>query len=313
MKSGENAVSEGLSRAKVQQEQFALLLPVYRGDRADHFERALNSSTFGQTLMPAQVIIVQDGPLSPELHTRLERLREEASLLPYTLTHIVFPENRGLAEALNAGIAASEHEVIARMDADDLSFPTRFEKQWKLLARGYDLIGSAMLEFSQEQGTSREKNYQLNANDLVHENVLRLPPAGERIREHARTHTPFNHPTMMYRKSVIEKVGGYLPFGTMEDYWLAVRLLQAGARTENSLEPLLAYRVSEGAYHRRGGFAQFFTELALQTKLLRMRFITPVQFARNIVMKGVYRLLPARIRRALFRRFIAGGLKNDRS
>ena len=96
-------------------------------------------------------------------------------------------QNIGLGHALDAGLASCAHEVVARMDADDVSLPERFATQIPLLAEGYDLVGSALLEFADDE------------DDIV---GLRTPPLGEdEIRSWSRFHDPFNHPTVVYRRS----------------------------------------------------------------------------------------------------------------
>lgn len=273
---------------------FTLLMPVYRADDPAFVRVALESSVAGQQLPPAEVVIVQDGPVPDTLAAELDLLAEES---PVPLRVVALPENRGLTEALNAGLAAASHGVIARIDADDFSVPERFARQLPLIAAGHDLVGSGMFEF---------------AEDPSQPGTVRVPPVGaERIREHARTHNPFNHPTMVYRRRALAEIGDYTEFGQMEDYWLGIRLIDAGARVENLAEPLVGYRVGAGAFARRGGWAQARTEWRLQGELRRMGFITTGQYLRNVVIKGAYRLIPTGLRERLFRRFVAGGLRGD--
>ena len=275
--------------------EFSLLLPVYAGDTAAHVRLAFNSSVGLQTLPPSEVVIVQDGPVGDALAAALAELEAES---PVPVHVIRLPRNVGLTEALNAGLAACRFPVIARMDADDVSVPDRFERQWTLIADGADLVGTGMVEFESDPEVLGAR---------------RTPPVGpERIRDHARTHNPFNHPTMMYRASTIAAVGGYEPFGKMEDYWLGIRVIASGARAENIPEPLLKYRVGSGAFQRRGGLAEARTEWRLQRAMLRMGFVTRGQYLRNVVVKGAYRLMPAGVKRVLFRRFIGGGLPGDK-
>ena len=276
--------------------EFTLLLPVYAGDDAGFLRLAYESSTTGQRLGPTEAVIVQDGPVPDSVAAELARIERE-SPIP---VHIVrLPENRGLTEALNRGLEACPTDIVARMDADDVSMPDRFAAQWPLFEAGYDLVGTGMFEFEAEPDRAISE---------------RIPPVGaERIRAHARTHNPFNHPTMMYRKSAIERVGGYVEFGRMEDYWLGVRLIMDGARVENLREPLLAYRVGSGAFTRRGGWREARTEIRLQREFLRIGFISRAEFLRNVVMKGTYRLLPANLKKALFRGLIGRGLPGDRT
>lgn len=276
--------------------EFSLLLPVYAGDDADALRLAFSSSVDQQTLRPAEAVIVQDGPVPDTLARELARLEAES---PIPVRLVPLPDNRGLTEALNAGLDAARYPVVARMDADDVSVPERFEKQWALLSQGYDLVGTGMVEF------------EIDPDQPISE---RVPPTGAaRIRDHARTHNPFNHPTMMYRVAALDAVGRYQPFGKMEDYWLGVRLIASGARVENIAEPLVKYRVGAGAFARRGGWQEAKTEWALQREMLRIGFISRGQYARNVVVKGVYRLMPASLKRVLFRKFVGSGLPGDRA
>ena len=320
--------------------EFSLLLPVYAGDKPAAFERALLSSTVEQSQRPAQVVVVQDGPVSAELQRVLKRYLdgipvpgavgaggegakpgEATAVKPgeagSTAAHgakipvklVLLPENRGLTAALNAGLRECAHDIVARIDADDVSLPERFAKQLPLVAEGYDLVGSAMFEFS-----DAARPLPLTELRAVPEGArLRVPPiGGERIRDHARTHNPFNHPTMVYRRSRVLAVGGYQDIGKMEDYWLGIRVISSGARVANVAEPLVGYNTA-GAYGRRGGWREAITEARLQYRMLRIGFVTLPQYLRNVVMKCGYRLLPAGIKRVLFERFISGGLPGDKS
>lgn len=276
--------------------EFSLLLPVYAGDDPAFLRAAFESSVDHQTLRPTEAVIVQDGPVPDALAAEFARIVIES---PIPVRLVQLPENRGLTEALNRGLDAVSTPVVARMDADDVSVPERFERQWARIEAGLDLVGTGMAEF--ESDPDRPIS-------------VRTPPVGsERIREHARTHNPFNHPTMMYRLEALDRVGRYQAFGKMEDYWLGVRLINAGAKVDNIPEPLLRYRVGAGAFARRGGWTEARTEWRLQRELLRMGFITRGQYLRNVVVKGVYRLLPAGVKRVLFRGLISGGLPGDRS
>lgn len=87
----------------------------------------------------------------------------------------------------------------------------------------------------------------------------------------------------------------------MEDYWLFVRMLAAGARVLNVREPLVLYRVGAGAYARRGGARLLASELRLQWRMRRIGFVTRTQMVRNMVLRGGYRLVPEALRRGAYR------------
>ncbi|MGO3146389.1 MAG: glycosyltransferase [Leucobacter sp.] len=276
--------------------EFSLLLPVYAGDNAEFLKLAFESSVNEQTLKPTEVVMVQDGPVPEALAAELARIEIES---PVPVRIVKLNQNLGLTRALNEGLAACAYPVVARMDADDVSAPERFAKQWALMSEGYDLVGTGMAEF------------EVDPSQTVSE---RIPPVGaDRIRAHARTHNPFNHPTMMYRKKALEKVGGYESFGKMEDYWLGVRLIAGGAKVENIADPLVKYRVGAGAFARRGGWQEAKTEWALQGAMHQIGFINRAEYLRNVVVKGAYRLMPASLKRVLFRRFVSSGLPGDRA
>lgn len=269
---------------------FTLLIPVYHGDDPDHFARAFVSSVQEQTRQPAEVVLVQDGPVPPVLAARL---REVVAASPVPVNHLTSPTNIGLARALTLGLASCTHEIVARIDADDISLPHRFAVQIPLVEEGLDLVGSGMVEFE----------------DAEEEVVgTRVPRTGqEAIEAYARFHDPFSHPTVVYRRSAVADAGGYEPLGRMEDYWLFVRMLAAGARVDNVPEPLVRYRVGEGAYARRGGSEQWRTEVALQRAMRRIGFTTRTQHVRNIVVRGAYRFVPERLRKVAYRLLIARG------
>src|SRR5579859_5718492 len=124
-------------------EPFSLLMPVYDGDRPDHLRRAFRSAVDDQTVRPDQVIIVRDGPVRAELATCLDELQASS---PVPVTFVPLEHNGGLGPALDRGLSESWHDVVARMDADDVAMPYRFEVQLPLIEDA-DIVGSGLLEF----------------------------------------------------------------------------------------------------------------------------------------------------------------------
>ena len=240
-----------------------------------------------QTRRPDEVVLVQDGPVPDALGVTIAALVEAS---PVPVRHLVLPVNVGLAEALTAGLDACTHDVVARMDADDVAVPERFAAQLAVIEEGFDLVGAGLLEFVDDEQVTVGR---------------RTPPIGEAvIQRYARFHDPFNHPTVVYRRSAVRRAGGYRAVGLMEDYWLFARMLQAGAKVANLPEPLVKYRVGAGAYARRGGLAQLRAELQLQRLLRGLGFTTSRQYLRNVLVRGGYRLLPEAVRRTSYRRIL---------
>ena len=264
-------------------EPFALLVSVYDGDRPDYVRRALRSAVADQTVRPDQVIIVRDGPVGSDLAQCLDEI---AASCVSPVTFVPLEHNSGLGPALDSGLAASWYDVIARMDADDIAMPHRFEVQLPLIAEA-DIVGSGLLEFVED------------TDQIVGQ---RVPPIDSaHIARYARVHDPFNHPTVVYRREAVLSAGGYGDHPLMEDYALFVRMIQDGARTANVAEPLVFYRVGETAFKRRGGTALLRSELRLQREFRRSGFTSPAEYVRNVLVRGGYRLIPWWLRRAIYR------------
>ena len=273
-------------------ERLSLLLPVWAGDRADHLAAAFRSTVDEQVRRPDHVVLVRDGPVDTSLQRCVDEL---AATAPVPVDVLALDRNLGLGSALDLGLQACRYEVVARMDADDVSLPHRFARQLPVIEAGADIVGAGLLEFVADPDDPA---------DVV---GRRIPPTDpDDIRARCRFADPFNHPTVVYRRGLVQAVGGYTDFAMMEDYLLWAKLIVAGARVANIAEPLVKYRVGAGAYARRGGLGQLRAELAVQRRFRELGFTSRAQYARNVLVRGGYRLVPEGVRRLAYRRYIAG-------
>lgn len=270
---------------------FSVLLPVYHRDLPSSLRRAFESVTVEQSLRPDEVVVVRDGPVGAELE---ELLTDLASTSPVPVVVVELAKNVGLALALEKGLEQCAHEIVARMDADDISRPERFATQVPLVEGGLDIVGAAIQEFADES-----RIFETDA-------VVRTPPLSARdIATGARFHSPFNHPSVVYRRSAVAAAGGYQDLPLMEDYWLFARMLHAGAAAANVPEPLVLYRVGAGAYARRGGWRLLRSEVVLQWRMWRLGFTSLPQLVRNVLVRGGYRLVPEALRRWMYRWWVS--------
>lgn len=269
-------------------EPFSLLISTYGGDDPGFLRAAFVSTVHEQTRRPDEVVLVQDGPVPDELSAEIQHLADTS---PVPVKHVVMPANVGLGPALDSGLEACSHEIVARMDADDISRPDRFEKQLPLVEGGADIVGSGLYEM----GSSVE--------DVVGRRTPPTDPA--EIRRVIRFRDPFNHPTVVYRRSAVLGAGGYTDMALMEDYLLFTRMLDAGARPANIAEPLVYYRVGAGAYARRGGRELLRSELALQRRFRDLGITSRREYLRNVVVRGGYRLVPESVRKVAYRSLLA--------
>ena len=269
-------------------EPFTLLISTYGGDNPAYLRDAFLSSTERQTRPPAEVVLVQDGPVPDALADEIAYLVATSSI---PVRHLALTDNVGLGPALDAGLAASSHEIVARMDADDVSRPDRFAKQIPLIEAGADLVGSGLTEF----GDSIE--------DVV---GTRTPPVDpDRIRRRLTFQDPFNHPTVVYRRSAVLAAGGYTEMDLLEDYLLFARMVDGGAVPANLPDPLVYYRVGDGAYARRGGKALLRSEIDLQRRFRRLGITSRTEFVRNVAVRGAYRVVPEGVRKVAYRRLLS--------
>lgn len=291
MSDGDIAVSGVLRERKIEVVAFSVLLPVYIGDREETFRRALRSVGADQTLRPSQIVVVCDGPVEARIASLLQRV-EAGGATDLTggaqVTVVRVPVNGGLAHALTAGLQCCKSDLVARADADDISVPHRFATQVPVMLQQHlDLLGSAIVEFSDDEHHTGL--------------VRRMPESLDEIRKVITYRDPFNHPTVVFRRSAVDQVGGYEHVNHMEDYWLFARMVQSGKRCANIDAPLVLYRIGEGAYSRRGGWTMLRSELTLQRRLRAAGITTTGQWLRNVVVRGLYRLIPSGVRRFVYR------------
>ena len=256
---------------------FSVIMPVYKGDPPSHFDEALKS-VFNQTLKANEVVVIQDGPIPDSLESVLTHWKEK---IP-ELNHVVLEVNQGLSSALNAGIEAAKHEWLARMDADDVCKLDRFEKQLALIASDPDLsiLGSWITEFDEKM----EEEF----------SVRKLPETHEEILAYAKWRCPFNHMTVMYKKSALKKLGKYKNYGAVgDDYELWARFLVNGYKSANIQETLVDARTGKDFFsNRRRGMKYFKNELREINDLYRLKLIGPAHYVFHFTTKAIVRFSP---------------------
>jgi glycosyltransferase involved in cell wall biosynthesis len=254
---------------------FSVLISVYRQELAGRLKAALESIWDKQVLKPSEIILIKDGPLTEELDLVIDQFKLHAPLKVISLER-----NHGLGYALAYGLNFCSHELVARMDSDDLSKPDRFNAQITLLHEHpeIDIVGTNIEEFDQQP-------------DLIRSH-RRLPCTHERLKAFSRKRSPFNHMTVVFKKSVVLEAGNYQPFHVYEDYHLWVRMIQNGAKMANISQYLVTARLDNSQLERRHGKYIYSQELKLQNEMLHLNFLTRGEYYRNLVLRAFPRLLP---------------------
>lgn len=261
----------------------SVLMPVYAGVASEHLDRSL-ASVFAQTRLPAEVVVVEDGPLTED---QLAVLDTYSGRTP-PLKRVRIAVNSGPGVANGAGLAAATASWVAKMDADDICVPQRLERQLAELGRGeLDVLGSAMAEFEHDEHTITA--------------VRRAPRTHDEIARRMRMNNPLNHPTIVFDRALALRVGGYPDLRFLEDYDLMARMLAAGARMGNLPEPLVLFRADEGMYLRRTLPELTACERVVQRNLVAYGLVGPVRARVNLVARLVFRRLPPRVLRLAYR------------
>lgn len=268
--------------------KFSVLLSLYIKENPTFLAECLESLK-NQTLQADEVVIVFDGKITPELENVVESY---AQTLP--IKTIKLPENVGLGKALKQGVLACSHEIIARMDTDDIARADRFEKQIHFLNNHPEIsvLGSNLSEFNSKP------------NDLNRRRVL--PENHHEIYKFAKFRSPVNHPTVVFRKSAVLQSGNYSgKLLLWEDYTLWITMLVNGYIFHNLQEDLLYFRVKNGkeTIKRRSGLKYALDELKFAKIVRQMGFFSLFEYLKFITLRPLGRLLPTNILLFIYNQF----------
>ena len=270
---------------------YSVLMSLYAKERAEYLREALDSM-LAQTVPPAEVVVVKDGPLTDELE---DVLTEYDAANPGLFSFVSYPENRGLGYALARGIEACSNEVVARMDTDDHALSGRMEHQLALMAeQGLDMVGSNVTEFVEAWDRPVA--------------TTDLPITHDEIVTYSKRRNPFRHPPMTFRRSKVLAAGNYnADFPYFEDWDLFNRMLASGCRAANVREALVAMRVSPDFYARRGGRAYLSHARRFKRAQLACGYVSAADYFISLVPQAVVCLMPNALRGLVYTRILRKG------
>ena len=224
--------------------KIAVILPVYKKDKVEFLTKSVESILY-QTYKNIHLYIGVDGPVGNDLREYLHSLEKQN-----TVSVVWFEENRGLACVLNDLLDMSYnegYEYIARMDADDISELSRFEKQMAYMSNHpeIDVVGGAIKEID-EEGKYRNK-------------TIVYPEGPEECRAFFSKRNPHAHPAVLFRKSFFEMLNGkkYRPeYRQNQDTMLWYDGMMAGTQHANIQDVILRFRMTDTMFKkRRNGWA----------------------------------------------------------
>ncbi len=206
--------------------KISVIMPVYNGEK---YLREAIDSILKQTFTDFEFIILNDGSID----------KTEEIILSYDDHRIVYVKNESnlkVEETLNKGIQLAKGEYIARMDADDISLPERFEKQLKVMEKNpnIDICGSWMQRF----------------NDHGDINIRHNVETHDEIKVHMLFYTAFAHNVLLIKKEFFEHYRYIKQYDRAEDYDLWIRSIDQ-CSFYNIQEVLVKYRMHNAQVTQR--------------------------------------------------------------
>lgn len=213
-----------------------VIIPIYSGTETEAFTKAVNS-ILNQSLSPEKVIIAVDGPINDTLYKRVQDYKN----IP--IVNVIESEkNIGLGAILKLVLKSVKTELIARMDSDDVSEQNRLEIQYKyFLENNLDILGSYITE-SSSSGKKYIRSVPLTKRDILKVSEFR---------------SPFNHVSVLMRRTVLTELENYEDCLYAEDWYLWLRLLKRHPELRVANLPVPLVKVNTDDYVRLQGLRRY--------------------------------------------------------
>lgn len=265
---------------------FSVSMCVYGKDNPVHFKQAVDS-ILDQTAKPSEVVLVVDGPVPEELDNIIKNYEIDPIFRVIRL-----PQNMGHGVARRTGLENCSNDLVALMDADDLSLNNRFELLLKVFKENSDLdiVGGNISEFIDEP------------ENIVGKRIV--PETDAEIKSYLKKRCPMNQMTVMFKKESVQKAGGYQDWFCNEDYYLWIRMTLANMKFANIPDILVNVRVGNDMYKRRGGWKYFKSEAKIQRLMLQKTLISFPRCIYNVLLRLCLQvLMPGWLRGFIFQSF----------
>ena len=263
---------------------YSVLMSVYHKEKPD-FLRESMQSMYDQTVPTDDYVLVCDGPLTDELDSVIAEMQKKFGKRLNVLRQA---KNHGLGYSLNLGVKECKNDLIASMDSDDVAVKTRCEKELEVFESHPELsvVGGYVGEF--EKSVKDVKS------------VRKVPEKNAEIIEFAKGRNPFNHPTVMFKKKDVLKVGNYQNIRFCQDYFLWVELLASGHKGYNIQEILVYMREDDNTFKRRSGKGYYVIQKKLLQQMREKGFISRGQYIKSLSIRFCSSFAPNWLRRTLF-------------
>ena len=273
--------------------KFSVLMSLYIKEKPEYFDECMKS-ILSNTVLPNEIVIVLDGPITDELrnvlNSYIDRYPELYKIVP-------LETNQGLGLALREGVLHCSNELIARMDTDDICRNDRFELQLNEFEENpnLDICGSHIAEFDE----TPEK--------IVARRIV--PLDDKSIKKYSHKRDGFNHVSVMFKKSSVLKAGNYQSCLLMEDTLLWANMFNAGAVGKNIDDYLVYVRIGKDMYERRGGIKYFKKYKSGRKQVYKTGFISWWDYEYTLIIQFIVAILPNKLRGWVFKKMLHKGNK----
>jgi len=224
---------------KIKPPTISVLMAVFN---CENYISTAIDSILNQSFTDFEFIIINDGSTDTSLDI-INSFTDER-------IRVFNQENHGLAYSLNIGISMATGKYIARMDADDISLPERFQIQYNFMEKNtnVDVLGGAMLYVNQS-GNYLGRSFSVMSTTILNYYLLHIDNV-------------ISHPTVLIRSSSIEKYGKYCSIlFAKEDYHLWNKFLRKGAVLRNISKVLIKYRLLDSSMSSTNSFTRKNSEI----------------------------------------------------
>lgn len=263
--------------------EYSVLTTLYAKESPDYLRQCLDSM-LNQSVPPSEYVIVKDGPLTDELE---EVLREYQGKYPI-FKIVSLDVNSGCGPASIAGMEACSYEYVARIDSDDIALPMRCELELDMLDKEEDLavVGSDIYEFEDDP--------------KVITAIKKMPTEPDEIYKFGKKRNPFNHSTVMLRKSIVQEKGGYAPLRRSLDLELFTKLLLKGCKCRNIGEPLVLFRTGSARVKRKKNWTNLRCDLEVYRRNYKESYINLFEYCYVVFRQVVFFAMPSRLAGSLY-------------
>lgn len=254
---------------------YSVLTTVYKKENPLYLKQSIDSM-LNQTVPPNEYVVVKDGPLTEELDSVLQEYSSNNPIFKIVSLKV----NSGLGVACIKGMEACTNDYVARLDSDDISLPNRCEQELDMLNKEKDLVvvGSEIYEFDDDPNEIKS--------------IKKMPTTPEQIYEFGKKRNPFNHSTVMMRKSLVQANGGYSPLRRSQDLELFTRLLFRGCKCRNIAEPLVLFRTGSARVKRKKNWTNLKHDIKVYRRNYNEHYMSFADYVFVVVRQFVFFLMP---------------------